>query len=182
MWVLDTDTLSLWLRGHPTVLQRVRAHEGDHLFVTIVTIEEVLGGWYALIRHARDDEQLVRAYRWLQQSVEFFSATRILSLESTTLARFRQLRREHRRIGTNDLRIAASCSNTTRRWPHGISATSASSQACAWKIGAGQPSNALAVEGNAAVFPLMPTATVCTIHRPTPPSAEIGEGAAACSG
>ena len=107
MWVRDTDTLSLWLRGHPAVLQRVRAHEGDQLFVTIITIEEVLGGWYALIRQARDDEQLVRAYRWLQQSVEFFSATRILSLESTTLVRFRELRREHRRIGTNDLRIAA---------------------------------------------------------------------------
>jgi hypothetical protein len=49
LWVLDTDMLTLWFRGQETVQQ---------LAVTIITVEEMLGGWYTQIRQARDDQQL----------------------------------------------------------------------------------------------------------------------------
>ena len=68
MWALDTDTLTLWSRGQATVGQRVEAHAPEELAITIITVEEVLSGWYRVIRQARDDEKLARAYRWLQQS------------------------------------------------------------------------------------------------------------------
>jgi predicted nucleic acid-binding protein len=58
--VLDTDMLTLWLRGQETIGARVAATPPQQLAVTIITMEEVLGG-----------------------------------------------RTQHRRIGTNDLRIAA---------------------------------------------------------------------------
>ncbi len=107
MWALDTDTLTLWLRGHPSVMQQVEGHSSDDLAITIVTVEEVLSGWYRLIRQARDDEQLVRAYHWLQQSVEFFRDIQILPLSGSAMKLSRDLRRQHRAAGTNDLRIAA---------------------------------------------------------------------------
>ena len=60
-----------------------------------------------LIRQARDYDKLVRAYRWLQQSVEFFRQIRILPFDVSAVRRYHQLRQQHRGIGTNDLRIAA---------------------------------------------------------------------------
>jgi tRNA(fMet)-specific endonuclease VapC len=70
-------------------------------------VEEVLGGWYTQIRQARDDQQLTRAYQALHEALEFFRSIRILPFNLPEIRRYRQLRTQHRRIGTNDLRIAA---------------------------------------------------------------------------
>jgi tRNA(fMet)-specific endonuclease VapC len=56
LWVLDTDMLTLWLRGQETVAARVAITPPQQLAVTIITIEEVLGGWYTQVRRARDDQ------------------------------------------------------------------------------------------------------------------------------
>ena len=79
----------------------------DELAVTIITVEEVLTGWYAEIRRARRDDQLVRAYAALQQAVEFFRLVRILPFDQDSVRRYHELRRQYRRLGTNDLRIAS---------------------------------------------------------------------------
>ena len=71
LWVLDTDMLTLWLRGQETVAARVAATPSEQLALTIITVEEILGGWYTQVRQARDDQQLARAYQALQQAVEF---------------------------------------------------------------------------------------------------------------
>jgi tRNA(fMet)-specific endonuclease VapC len=107
LWVLDTDMLTLWLRGQETVTARVATTPPQQLAVTIITVEEMLGGWYTQIRQARDDQQLARAYQALQQAVEFTRGIQILPFDLPGIRRYRQLRTHHRRIGTNDLRIAA---------------------------------------------------------------------------
>jgi hypothetical protein len=38
MWDLDTDTLTLWLRGQSAVVERVEAHDPDELGITIITV------------------------------------------------------------------------------------------------------------------------------------------------
>jgi tRNA(fMet)-specific endonuclease VapC len=107
LWVLDTDTLTLWLRGHEAIAAQVAATPTQQLAVTIITMEELLRGWYTQIRRARTEEQLARAYQALQQTVEFTRGVRILPFDLPAIARYRQLRVHHRRVGTNDLRIAA---------------------------------------------------------------------------
>jgi len=67
----------------------------------------VLGGWYTQIRQARNDQQLAQAYQALQQAVEFTRGIQLLPFDFPGIRRYRQLRTQHRRIGTNDLRIAA---------------------------------------------------------------------------
>jgi tRNA(fMet)-specific endonuclease VapC len=84
-----------------------RRHTRQQLAVTIITMEEVLGGWYTQIRQARDDQQLARAYQALHEAIEFSRSIRILPFDLPEIRRYRQLRTQHRRIGTNDLRIAA---------------------------------------------------------------------------
>jgi tRNA(fMet)-specific endonuclease VapC len=105
--VLDTDVLTLWLRGQETIGARVAATPPQQLAVTIITMEEVLGGWYTQIRQARDDHQLARAYQAFHQAIEFSRSIRILPFDLPEIRRYRQLRTQHRRIGSNDLRIAA---------------------------------------------------------------------------
>jgi hypothetical protein len=53
----------------------------QQLAVTIITIEEVLGGWYTQVRRARDDQQLARAYEALQQTVEFTRGIQLLPFD-----------------------------------------------------------------------------------------------------
>ena len=38
LWVLDTDMLTLWLRGQETVATRVAATPSQQLAVTIITV------------------------------------------------------------------------------------------------------------------------------------------------
>jgi tRNA(fMet)-specific endonuclease VapC len=107
LYVLDTDTLSLWLRGQPRVCQRILEHDPTELCTTIVTIEEILSGWYTQIRRAGNDDQIARAYAALQQTVEIGSRIPILAFDRAAIQRFNDLRKQRRRIGTNDLKIAA---------------------------------------------------------------------------
>jgi tRNA(fMet)-specific endonuclease VapC len=50
LWVLDTDMLTLWLRGQEAITARVATTHPQELAVTIITVEEILGGWYTQIR------------------------------------------------------------------------------------------------------------------------------------
>jgi tRNA(fMet)-specific endonuclease VapC len=107
LWVLDTDMLSLWLRGQETIASRVATTPPQQLAMTIITVEDILRGWYTQIRQARDDQQLARAYQALQETVEFTRGIQLLPFDLPGIRRYRQLRTHHRRIGTNDRRIAA---------------------------------------------------------------------------
>jgi tRNA(fMet)-specific endonuclease VapC len=62
LWVLDTDALTLWLRGHHRIVTRIAHTSPLQLTTTIITVEEILRGWYTQVRRARDDDQLARAY------------------------------------------------------------------------------------------------------------------------
>jgi tRNA(fMet)-specific endonuclease VapC len=86
--VLDTDTLTLWLRGHTRVCERVAEQDPTELCVSIVTIEEMLRGWYTQIRRAKTDEQLERAYAALQQAVQVASRLPILAFDHAVIQRF----------------------------------------------------------------------------------------------
>ena len=53
LYVLDTDTLSLYRHGHATVIQHTLTHPPEALAITVITVEEQLSGWYALLRRAK---------------------------------------------------------------------------------------------------------------------------------
>jgi tRNA(fMet)-specific endonuclease VapC len=106
-YALDSDTTTLLLRGHEKVCRRAAQIEPPRLSVTIITVEEILTGWYTQIRRARRDEQLLRAYAALQQAIEFLGRIRVLPMDQDSLQRFHDFRTSKYRLGTNDLKIAA---------------------------------------------------------------------------
>jgi tRNA(fMet)-specific endonuclease VapC len=107
LFVLDTDSLTLLFHGQAAICEHATALDAAELATTIVTVEEILTGWYSQIRRAKNDTQRIRAYAALQQAVEFLGRIRILPFDEDAAQLFHGLRAAKPRLGANDLRIAA---------------------------------------------------------------------------
>jgi tRNA(fMet)-specific endonuclease VapC len=105
--VLDTDVLTLFQRGDPVTVRRVEARPLSQLVITIISVEEQLTGWYTRLRRARKRDQLAAVYQRLTSAVRFLARFQILTFSEPAISRFEQLHATHRRLGSNDLRIAA---------------------------------------------------------------------------
>jgi tRNA(fMet)-specific endonuclease VapC len=107
LFVLDTDILTLFQRGHATVMARVAEHSADDLAVSVVTVEEQLSGWYAQLRKAKGPEKLAWAYRRLAANVRFLACVQILDFDEAAIQRYQELKRLRLRVRKMDLQIAA---------------------------------------------------------------------------
>ncbi len=107
LYVLDTDHVSLYQRNDPQVVSRIARMRYDEIAVTLITAEEQLRGWLKYIRRASTDERLVVAYSRLRTSLDYFCRIQLLDFDQEACSRYEGLRRQKIRIGTRDLRIAA---------------------------------------------------------------------------
>jgi tRNA(fMet)-specific endonuclease VapC len=107
VYVLDTDTLTLFEEGHPAVLQRVEARSTSDLAITVLSVEEQLSGRYTHVRKAKNDSQPALAYSSLAKAVRFLSRLQILDFDEPARRRCEQLRKAKIKIGRMDLWIAA---------------------------------------------------------------------------
>jgi tRNA(fMet)-specific endonuclease VapC len=108
-YILDTDCFSLWQQNHPMMVQRVEVN-AENLAVTIVTVEEVIRGWFNVIRQASEPSQadkLVLAYTRLWDTLDVFKNLNILKFDQNASTIYTEFFRQRIRIGTQDLRIAA---------------------------------------------------------------------------
>ncbi len=107
LYVLDTDHVSLYQRNHPRVVARIGTLSYDDLAVTLITAEEQLRGWLRYIRRASSKAQLVAAYGRLRLALDYFCRIRMLDFDDRAATKYDSLRRQRTRVGTRDLRIAA---------------------------------------------------------------------------
>jgi tRNA(fMet)-specific endonuclease VapC len=107
LYVLDTDMLSLYRRGHALVRQRVDSHPRDELAITVMNVEEQLSGWYSMLRRAKQPPRLARSYQELADAVQFLAGWRILLYPELAIARYEQLKAMKLQVRKMDLRIAA---------------------------------------------------------------------------
>ncbi|QEH31551.1 tRNA(fMet)-specific endonuclease VapC [Aquisphaera giovannonii] len=107
LYVLDTDMLTLAERGHPDVASRIRASNPAALAITVISVEEQLTGWYAVLRRARDHASLARAYQRLAQAATWCGRWTILPHSESTIARVVALHQMRLNVGKMDLSIAA---------------------------------------------------------------------------
>lgn len=107
LYVLDTDILTLYRHGQAMVRQRIDSHPSSELAITVMSIEEVLSGWYSLLRQAKQGQQLARAYQELADSVQFLANWTILPFPLPSIARYEQLKTMNLQVRKMDLRIAA---------------------------------------------------------------------------
>lgn len=107
LYILDTDTLQLFEDKHPHVVAHVQMIAPENLAVSVISVEEQLSGWYTQLRQAKRPDRLAWAYRHLAATVRFLSRVQIIDFDEAAIRRFDQVKKRKIKIGTNDLRIAA---------------------------------------------------------------------------
>lgn len=95
LFVLDTDHVTLLQQGEPQVVEHLTKVPKHLIAASIVTYEEQLRGRLAL------------AYLRLREMRAFFCAIHLVDFDQSTAGIYETLRKEYRRLGKMDLRIAA---------------------------------------------------------------------------
>jgi tRNA(fMet)-specific endonuclease VapC len=109
--ILDTDHIVVlkYSQGSEyfTLTAKMAASPDQHFMTTVITLEEQMRGWLALIRRSQDVHRQVSAYAKLNDLVNYFSRWQRLPFDDAAADQFKDLRRAKVRIGTMDLKIAA---------------------------------------------------------------------------
>jgi tRNA(fMet)-specific endonuclease VapC len=109
-FILDTDHVSLLLRGDQLLQQRVEA-EGRHVGTTVITVQEQFNGWIVKINGAPQTADFVDLYEQLWRSVAYFQQTSVLKFDAAADACFKQLLQQYPELRKSrlqrDMRIAA---------------------------------------------------------------------------
>lgn len=110
MILLDTDHLSVFTdardRRNQSLAQRME-DASESIACTIVSIEEILRGWLAVIHRLQDVHSQIPAYVRLNRFIEFMGDWEITPFDESAADQFVALRRRRIRIGTMDLKIAS---------------------------------------------------------------------------
>jgi len=111
MYILDTDHMSL--------LERKTSHEAQRLFfrlsaindkdygTTIISFEEQMKGWLALLSSARTVEKQIEFYGRLKNALYRYNKIQLFDFDFQAANIFTDLQKRRLRIGTMDLKIAA---------------------------------------------------------------------------
>ena len=109
--VLDTNHFTEFADASASgrkLMRRIDKHQAE-VFTCIVAVEETMRGWLGLInRHAAGRDQL-KAYAMYQRGIDALNKFIVLPFDDEAAEVFHRLKREHRRTGTMDLKIAAIC-------------------------------------------------------------------------
>jgi tRNA(fMet)-specific endonuclease VapC len=105
--VLDTDMLTLYQHGHPTVTARCAAAPPGTLAISIISVEEQFLGWYTRVRQAKQDDDTAAAYDRVTEFASFIKLLPIASFTAKAIQRYRQLQALKLNVPKQDLRIAA---------------------------------------------------------------------------
>jgi tRNA(fMet)-specific endonuclease VapC len=112
MILLDTDrTTYLKYRDSERgrrMIDRLNAGSASEVIgVAIVTVEERMRGWLAVIAKEKSALRQVGGYRELALLFEFYEEFEIVPFDEAAARQFDDLRRQKLRIGSRDLKIAA---------------------------------------------------------------------------
>ena len=109
--ILDTDHLTVIQRRAEPAYSRLRARLSklppNTVQTTIVSFEEQMRGWLAVISRVRNQSKEVLAYQRLQALLRFFNEIPVLNYTEIIAVQFEELRRSRLRVGSMDLKIAA---------------------------------------------------------------------------
>ena len=110
-WILDTDHVSLILRGHPTVIARLDEYS-KQTSTTIITVQEIFNGWAGQLNQAHSKRDIIiDQYHRLFVALELFKSLPILEFDRAAFNQYEELLVQNsdlrRKRLQKDIRIAA---------------------------------------------------------------------------
>ena len=109
-YLMDTDHISLVARAGPEgarILARITALPPASVAVSIISYEEQMRGWMAEIARMPSVDRQLDAYSRLNRLREYYCLTSVLAFDDEAVAQFQTLWLRRLRVGTMDLKIAA---------------------------------------------------------------------------
>lgn len=91
LYILDTDHVTFFQQGHPLISQRINSLQPEELATTIITAQEQLRGRLNAIHRATSNVVLVRTYKNLSDTVEFFKQIQVLEFTDSAAEGFAEL-------------------------------------------------------------------------------------------
>ena len=113
LYILDTDHMSLIERLDNQAGFQIRNRmdqvlsASDSAATTIITFEEQVRGWMSRLAKAKTISQQVYDYQKLNQLLENYRTITVLDFDEKSGLQFQALQKARIRIGTMDLKIAA---------------------------------------------------------------------------
>jgi tRNA(fMet)-specific endonuclease VapC len=112
MILIDTDHASYLKypeseRGHRLITRLTEIPQTEVIGVSIVTVEERMRGWLAVIAREKQAIRQVLGYKELSRLFEFYQEFEIVLFDEAAARKFDDLRAQRLRMGTMDLKIAA---------------------------------------------------------------------------
>jgi tRNA(fMet)-specific endonuclease VapC len=107
LYLLDSDHLSLHQRGYASLRAYLLEHPPENIFISIVSVEELMRGRLAQVRRANQPDDRIRAYYWFSKTLDFLCQFNVLKYDPRAEAYFQNLQAKKIRIGTQDLKIAS---------------------------------------------------------------------------
>jgi tRNA(fMet)-specific endonuclease VapC len=108
MFVLDTDTLTHLLLGHPKVTER-RRNATREVVITVVTRIEILSGRFASVLKAENGDRLLVAQERLEETEKDLELFDPLGIDAAAAREFTRLlgTKGLKKLGRGDLLIAS---------------------------------------------------------------------------
>lgn len=110
MLILDTDILSLLEWKETPLAERILSwldSSNDAVYATVVSFEEQMRGWIALIAKTKSIVQQVDAYRRLTRSLTNYCKIPVLEFDESAATHFQEIKRTKMRISVMGGKIAA---------------------------------------------------------------------------
>ncbi len=115
LFVLDTDTLTLFQRKHPMVCLRVDALPAEERVITVITAQEQIEGRLNVIKRVPPvPYEIARAYSALADTAQRSGRLHILNFDEPAIARFEDLRVAKLNVGAMNLANRGDCSGGGR--------------------------------------------------------------------
>jgi tRNA(fMet)-specific endonuclease VapC len=110
-YLLDSDHASIleWRTGaeYAVLVAQINTHADEGIGVSVVSFHEQALGANQKISQARTPEKLVRAYELMFNVIELYRSFPVIKFDTAAQGTFESLKANKIRIGTMDLRIAA---------------------------------------------------------------------------
>jgi tRNA(fMet)-specific endonuclease VapC len=94
-------------RGRRFIDRLIAVPPAEVVATAIITVEERMRGWLAVIAKEKAALRQVVGYRELSKLFEFYQGFEIVPFDEAAARQFEHLRKQRLRLGTMDLKIAA---------------------------------------------------------------------------